>query len=248
MLPYLILGMAILAGLLLAGKWFTTADPKTLVKALKWLLLGIIGAVAVFFIFTGRLGWALFALPALLPWFWRARQVHRAYKTFSRMASSGGGGDGSGQTSDVDTRFLHMVLDHDTGKMTGQVLEGEFTGRALDSLAVDELVDLLQTCWVEDQPSAQLLETYLNRAHPDWRESAQEEASGGTNSKTGGGPQKGPMTRAEALEVLGLGEGAGERDIRDAHHRLIAGLHPDHGGSNYLAAQINRAKDVLLGD
>ena len=78
MFPYLILGMAILAGLLLAGKWFTTTDPKTLVKALKWLLLGFIGTVAVFFIFTGRLGWALFALPALLPWFWRARRVHRA--------------------------------------------------------------------------------------------------------------------------------------------------------------------------
>ena len=246
MFPYLILGMAILAGLLLAGKWFTTADPKTLIKALKWLLLGIIGTVAVFFILTGRLGWALFALPALLPWFWRARQVHRAYKNFSRMASGGGGGPG--QTSDVETRFLRMVLDHDSGKMTGQVLEGEFTGRALDSLSVDELVGLLQTCWVEDQPSAQVLETYLNRAHPDWRERAQKEAPGGTDSDTGGGPQKGPMTRAEALEVLGLEKGAGEQDIRDAHHRLIAGLHPDHGGSNYLAAQINRAKDVLLGD
>ena len=164
------------------------------------------------------------------------------------MASGGPGGGGPGQTSDVETRFLRMVLDHDTGKMTGQVLEGEFTGRELDSLAVDELLGLLQTCWVEDQPSAQVLETYLNRSHPDWRESAQEEVPGGTGSKTGGGPQSGPMTRAEALEVLGLEDGAGEQDIRDAHHRLIAGLHPDHGGSNYLAAQINRAKDVLLGD
>ncbi len=67
MLPYLVLGIALLAGLLLAGRWFTTADPKTLVKTLKGLLFGIIGAVAVFFVFTGRLGWALFALPALLP-------------------------------------------------------------------------------------------------------------------------------------------------------------------------------------
>lgn len=252
MFPYLILGMAILAGLLLAGKWFTTADTKTLVKALKWLLLGIIGAVAVFFIFTGRLGWALFALPALLPWFWRARRVHRAYKNFSRMASGGGGGGGSGQTSDVETRFLRMVLDHDSGKMTGQVLQGEFTGRALDSLSVDELVGLLQTCWVEDQPSAQVLETYLNRAHPDWRESTRQntadEKNGGKQSGPQKGPQNGPMTRTEALEVLGLDQGAGEQDIRDAHHRLIAGLHPDHGGSNYLAAQINRAKDFLLGD
>ncbi|MFQ5766041.1 MAG: hypothetical protein ACE5GT_14060, partial [Rhodospirillales bacterium] len=121
MLPYFILGVAVLAGLLLAGRWFTTADPKTLVKALKWLLFGVIGAVALFFLFTGRVGWALFALPALLPWFMRARQAHRMYKTFSRMA---GGGGAAGQTSDVETRFLRMALDHDTGLMTGEVLEG----------------------------------------------------------------------------------------------------------------------------
>ena len=56
------------------------------------------------------------------------------------------------------------------------------------------------------------------------------------------------MTRAEALDVLGLDDGASEQDIKDAHHRLIGGLHPDHGGSTYLAAKINQAKDVLLGD
>ncbi len=242
MFPYLILGVALLAGLLLAGRWFTTADPRAIIKMLKWLLFGVIGAVAVFFIFTGRLAWAFFALPALLPWFFRARQVHRVYKNFSRMAAGGGGAPG--QTSDVETRFLRMALDHDSGNMTGEVLEGDYAGRMLDSLTLDELVDLLKTCWVEDQPSAQVLEAYLNRIHPDWRESAQEEAPGGTDGGTDGGP----MTRAKALEILGLEEGAGVEDIKDAHHRLIGGLHPDHGGSTYLAAQINRAKDVLLGD
>ena len=92
MLPYLVLGIALLAGLLLAGRWFTTTDPKTLVKVLKWLLFGIIGVGALFFILTGRLAWALFALPALLPWFMRARSAHRMYKTFSRMAAGGGEG------------------------------------------------------------------------------------------------------------------------------------------------------------
>ncbi len=43
MLPYFVLGIALLAGLLLAGRWFTTADPKTLIKVLKWLLFGVIG-------------------------------------------------------------------------------------------------------------------------------------------------------------------------------------------------------------
>ncbi len=244
MFPLFILGLALLAGLLLAGRWFTTADPKTLVKVLKWLLFGFIGAVALFFVFTGRLAWAFFALPALLPWFMRARRAHRMYKTFSRMASGGPGSagkGGAGQSSDVETRFLRMALDHATGKMTGEVLEGDYAGRTLDSMSVNELVDLLKTCWIEDQPSAQVLETYINRIHPDWRQTAQEDGKGA-------GPGAGPMTRSQALEILGLVEGAGEQEIKDAHRRLIAGLHPDHGGSTYLAAQINRAKDVLLGN
>ncbi|MBT3307404.1 MAG: hypothetical protein HN377_13115 [Alphaproteobacteria bacterium] len=152
MLHLFILGLVVLAGLLLAGRWFTTADPKTLIKVLRILLFGVIGAAALFFIVTGRLAWAFVAIPALIPWFMRARTVHRAYRNFSGAASGN---------------------------------------------------------------------------------------SGPQNSS-------GPMTRAQALEILGLQEGATEAEIRDAHHRLIAAIHPDHGGSTYLAAQINQAKDVLI--
>jgi len=244
MFPLFILGLALLAGLLLAGRWFTTADPKTLIRVLKGLLFGVIGVVTLFFIFSGRLAWAFFALPALIPWFMRARRAHRMYKTFSRMASGGPGSagkGGAGQSSDVETRFLRMALDHATGQMTGQVLEGVYAGRTLDSMSVNELVDLLKTCRAEDQPSAQVLETYIDRTHPDWRQATQDDGKGA-------GSGAGPMTRAMALEILGLGESAGEQEVKDAHRRLIAGLHPDHGGSTYLAAQINRAKDVLVGD
>ncbi len=256
MFPYLILGLAILAGVLLAGRWFSTADPKVLVKVLKWVLLGVIGAVALFFLFTGRMAWAIFALPALLPWLMRARAAHRMFKTFSRM-SSGWGGGAAGQSSDVETRFLRMALDHESGLMSGEVIDGVYAGRALAGMSQDELVDLLQTCWVEDQPSAQVLEAYLDREHPDWRERAQEEAPGDIGEDAGGnaggaggrGPSRGKdtMTRGEALEILGLEPRAGDQEIKDAHHRLISNVHPDHGGSTYLAAQINLAKDVLVG-
>ena len=252
MLPYLILGVALVAGFVLAGRWFVSADPKAIIKVMKWALFGVIGAAALFFVLTGRLAWALAALPALIPWFVRARTAHRMFKTFSRMSqAAGGGAAGGGRTSDVETRFLRMSLDHDTGDMTGEVREGALTGRRVETLAVEELVDLLRTCWVEDQQSAHVLEAYLDRAHPDWREQAKEgsddeRAAAGADTRSGA--QGSSMSRAEALDVLGLKEGASAADIKEAHRRLIAGLHPDHGGSTYLAAKINRARDVLLGD
>ncbi len=244
MLPYLILGIALLAGLLLAGRWYATADPRTLIKALKWALIGLVAAIALFFVVTGRLGWAIATLPALVPWFLRARSVARMAKTFSRMAQAGaapGGTVPTGDTSQVETRFLHMELDHDSGRMSGQVVAGTFAGRDVSSLAFHDLISLLSECWREDDESARLVEAYLDREYPDWRERAKSEQTNGA----GGG---GTMDRSEALQILGLAEGASDADIKEAHRRLIAGMHPDHGGSDYLAAQINRAKDILLGD
>lgn len=241
-MPYLILGLGLLVGLILAARWFAAADPKTVAKALRWLLVGLVVLVGGFFLVTGRLAWALYTLPALLPWLMRLRAWHRMAKSFRRMA--GGTGAGAGERSELRTRFLEVFLDHDSGEMTGRVCEGEFAGRALADLTLAELLRLLGVCGAEDEESARVLEAFLDREHPDWRNRA---GAGDGGRKRGESAASGAMGRAEALQVLGLDEGASAAEIKAAHHRLIAGLHPDHGGSDYLAAKINEAKDVLLG-
>ena len=247
MLPYFILGIALLAGSLLAGRWFMTAEPRSIIGVFKWIGLAVVIMVVVFFAVTGRLGWALMLAPALLMWFMRFRALARTAKNFSRMSAArggGGGGGGAGQGSKIETRFLRMTLDHGSGAMEGEVLQGTYAGRVLEELSLAELVDLLRTCWVEDERSAQVLEAYLDRRHADWREKYSTEDVGGGGAGTAG---KGTMTRHEAHEVLGLEPGASADEIKDAYRRLIANLHPDHGGSSYLAAKINQAKDLLLG-
>lgn len=241
MVSYLILGVALLSGLLLAGTWFASADPKDLVKVLKWTLIALIALVVVFFTLSGRLVWALMALPALLPWFLRIRSAARMARNFSRMAQGaqgGGAGMGDGRTSDVETRFLRMSLDHASGVISGQVIAGPYGGRTLDSLALAELLELLGACRASDKPSVQVLEAYLDRDHDGWRQH---------QGQAGDSFQQGTMSRDEALRILGLEPGASSKEVKEAHHRLIAGLHPDHGGSTYLAAKINQAKDVLGG-
>ncbi len=241
MLSYFILGLALLAALLLAVRWFATADPKTLAKTLKWVGFALVAALILFLAVSGRLGWALMALPALLPWFLRARSMARTAKAFSRMAA-GAAGQGTGQTSAVETRFLDMILDHDSGAMTGTVREGPYAGRRLDDMSLAELAELLRTCWIEDAESAQVLEAYLDRVHGgDWRAQAEQ-------SDEGGGFAAGRMSPEEARRILGVEPGASPEDIKKAHRRLMAGTHPDRGGSDYLAAKINEAKDVLLGE
>jgi hypothetical protein len=243
-MSYLVLGVALLAAFLIGARWYATANVKTLKKVLFYVV-GILAVVlALFFVITGRLGWAVFAASALIPMLLRARTVYRAARNFSRMAGAGQGAP-TGQTSDVETRFLRMGLDHDTGDVWGEVVDGPYKGRQLDDMTVSEKLDLLRHCWTEDEASARVLEAYLDRVHPDWRDRADD---AGPQTGGAGVPRSGAMTRAEALAVLGLSEGASRQDIKTAYQRIISGLHPDRGGSDYLAAQVNEAKDVLLGD
>ncbi len=143
--------------------------------------------------------------------------------------------------STVTTRFLNMTLDHRTGAMQGQILEGRFTRRSLGELSLQELLALRQECLADPQ-SVAVLETYLDRhAEPGWRDEAQHH-----DSQTRSNAASAVMSRAEALQILGIASDATRQEIEATYRRLMQKLHPDHGGSAYLAAQLNRARDVLL--
>lgn len=226
---WFVFGVCFLAALLLGARWFASAEPKVLARAVRWGALGIGVAVVTFLALTGRLGIAL-SIAFLVLMLVRRRRGFR----FPSM----GGSPSLGQSSEVETEYLSMTLDHDSGTISGRVLRGRFAGRELGELGIEDLVELLAECRQHDEQAARLVESYLDRTGPeDWRERA-----GGA----AGAASSGPMAAEEAYEILGLEPGATAEEIKDAHRRLIQKIHPDHGGSSYLAAKINRAKEVLL--
>ena len=147
----------------------------------------------------------------------------------------------AGQKSRVATGILAMELDHDTGKMAGTVLSGPFKGASLEEMNSTDLKSLYDLCARASDQSISLLEAWLDRNKPEWRETW-------TGTDRAKQASAGAMSRDEALSVLGLKAGATNEDIKNAHRRLMKDFHPDRGGSDYLAAKINQAKDILLHD
>jgi len=163
--------------------------------------------------------------------------VGRLYKHYTRTGTAG---SSSGRPAQMETRRLRMTIDHATGALDGVVLEGRRKGARLSALPVEDLIALLRAWTGEDEESARLMETFLDHSYGDrWRTP--------DTGRGRGAPQPGAMTPSEAYQILGLDPGAGEDEIIKAHRRLMQKLHPDRGGSNYLAAKLNQAKKLLLG-
>jgi len=229
-MPEILLGLVVLLLLMWAASAFSKADPKQAARVLRVIGGGAALLLAVFLLFRGEIGVAIpvgvFGL-GLLGW-------------VSMPASFGARTQRSaGQASRVRTAFLEMELDHDTGKMHGRVLAGSHQGTSLDALDREALVNLLGEI---DDDSRDLLATYLDRREPGWREHAQRDTgAGGARRAT-----TGKMTEEEAYQILGVQAGASAEEITRAHRALMKKFHPDQGGTTYLAARINEAKDVLL--
>jgi hypothetical protein len=193
-------------------------------------VLGMIGALLL--LLRGRIGLAA-TVASMMANFAGWRTTGAGPTPFRNV----GGGARPGRASTARSAMVEMRLDHDSGAMTGTVLAGAYAGRAVETLSRPELVSLRQELMLDDPDGARLLEAYLDRRFAGWREADQ-----GERQRRAGGA----MSRREALEVLGLAEGAGAADIIRAHRTLMKKFHPDHGGSTTLAARVNQAKDVLM--
>ncbi len=237
--------LALGAGGLLFALWLLRLVANAPVAAVRQGVLWFAGLLAVAAVLlavaTGRAPQVIGALGLLAPFAYRWWLNRRAAR---RFGASGAAGGESGGESRVETATLDMRLDHRTGQMSGRVRAGPQAGRELAELSRAELLALLAACRADDPDSAPLLEAWLDRADPDWRGGA--EAGDGRAEDARAAPGGGRMSRQEALAVLGLAEGASEDEIRAAHRRLMRAAHPDGGGSDWLAARINEARDVLL--
>lgn len=244
---YLLSGLAVLTVVLIVLRGFTSAKPAVIARQLRFVGGALMMAVAAGLALRGRIdlalligfaGWGLLMGRGVLPW-------------GSGGWGSGGSG-GAGQGSRVSTDHLEMELDHATGAIRGTVRKGRFAGQEVETLSPAELVLLWQDYTFADPNSAQVIEAYLDQRHPIWRDDLERQAGGGRDQAYEGDARPPSasrgMTRAEALEILGLQDGATDDAVRSAHRELMKKLHPDRGGTNYLASKINEAKVILVGE
>jgi hypothetical protein len=228
-----IIGLILLFLLVQAIKQFGRMDAATAARLVRHGggVLGMIGALLL--LLRGRIGLAA-AVAGMVANFAGWKTTGGTSTAFRNV----GAGARRGRSSTARSAMVEMQLDHDSGAMTGRVLAGAYAGRAVETLSRPELVSLRRELMLDDPDGARLLEAYLDRRFPGWREADQGERQG----RAGGGA----MSRREALEVLGLAEGATAADIIRAHRTLMKKFHPDHGGPTPLAARVNQAKDVLM--
>ncbi len=239
-MQYLILGVLFLLVVYAVLRSFLNANPKTMAQNLRNMAGFAALLMALFLTVTGRFPLAVpLGIIAITLLKGNLSAFTGGFNPFPGNADKS-----AGQKSHVRTRTVEMELDHDTGDMEGRVMKGRFASRMLSSMDGGELIELWNDCLKHDPQAAQLLKAYMDRRNPEWRDEAGAKAKRGRKA---GAKSDGPITRDEAYEILGLEAGASKADIRRAHRSLMKKMHPDQGGSTYLAAKINEAKDLLLG-
>lgn len=229
---YLLIGGAAVVGALVLYQILFRSDLRKVVRYMRWIVGGAVALLTALLLFRGQVGVA--SVTGYL-----AFMILR----FGRVGpwSFEGSTIGQDNESTVRSRFITMTLDHDTSEVVGKVVAGVFKGADLGDLGEQETRQLLSEV-ASDPDSLALLETWLDKNRAGWREyfAGEEAADASSGEAATADPDQ------EAYEILGLRPGATSGEIREAHRKLMMGVHPDQGGSNYLAAKINAAKDRLL--
>jgi len=222
-MPTLIAGVVAIVLLYALLQMFRAANPVVLARAIK--IGGGVVALAVA-AFTGVKGELAVAIPlgifgaGLLGW------SPFGTSGFGNIGGLFGGASSQrspGQTSRVRSQFLDMLLDHDSGELSGQIVAGPFAGRSLGEFDLPQLTAMIPGF---DAESVSLLESYLDRRFPAWRQDAQGNAAGGQSRQAASGK----MTDEEAYHVLDMQSGEGSDEISSDNSAIMKKLHPDKGG------------------
>jgi len=233
-MSWVFMGALGLMWLLWLGYALRNMDRRVLMRSLRWIVGGGAGLLAAAAMLFRRIDIAMILGAIAASVLLRGRLGRFS---FDSVIGS------KGNVSRVRSRYLAMELDHDTGEYSGRVLDGQFAGWDLMDLGEAETRALIDEIG-QDAESVNLLESWLDTNRAGWREYFAEEQAGGGASGAG---SSGHDPVAEAYKVLGLKPGASDEEIKAAHRELMKGVHPDHGGSEFLAAKINEARDLLLG-
>lgn len=227
---------------IIAALWLIYAlrnmDRRLLMQSLRWIVGGVAAVVAAAALLFRRIDIAMIVGAVAASVLLRGRLGQFSFDSI---------GGGASNSSKVRSRYLAMELDHDTGELGGRVVDGQFAGWDLMDLGETETRALIDEIG-HDSESINLLESWLDTNRAGWREYfAEADAGMGTGPEPGNNNGSARDPRSEAYAVLGLKPGASEEEVKAAHRELMKGVHPDRGGSEFLAAKINEARDLLLG-
>lgn len=182
---------------------------------------------------TGRIHWIGAIIGALIPIVRQAFPLLLKVLPFLQQTrQQANANTRQDQYNETITETLRVKVFLADQALSGEVIKGPFAGLNFDQLTLPQLEMLLQYCQQNDLASAKLLTRYLSqRFGNEWQKAS-------SHSDT--------MTEEEAYALLGLKPGASKEEITQAHRKLMQKVHPDRGGSDYLASKINQAKDLLL--
>lgn len=244
MIIRLFLAIIVIIAISYAVQRFRRKPPALRRKLATRLGLYALAGGVLLLVVTGRAHWLTAVFAGIIPFLSRIIPLVIKILPFLSQLKKNQLGErmGWGERPTLQSRFLVLELDQHSGRVAGQVREGLFAGNSLDDLNQQQLQELLNHYCETDPESFRLLRAYLQQQHRHWTFDYGKRGS----EETAGAAQQSGLSRREALEILGLEEGASEEDILTAHKKLMQRLHPDRGGSNYLAVKVNQAKDLLI--